>query len=91
MRRDPNLTPMDVRAYIVAALFGFIGGLLIPRTGADRRAVITSLALVAVVGIGAWLLSDDPFAGPSMTVGGISAIAGSLVGRPGSAAKSPHS
>ena len=82
---------MDVRAYIVAALFGFIGGLLIPRSGPDRRAVIVSLALVAVVGIAAWFLSDDPFAGPSMTVGGISAIAGSLVERPGSAAKSSRS
>jgi hypothetical protein len=79
---------MDVPAYIVAVLFGFIGGLLVPRTGPDRRAVIVSLMLVSVVGIGAWLLADDPYAGPSMTVGGIAAIAGSLVGRPGSAAKS---
>ena len=33
MTRDPNLRAMDARAYVVAALFGFIGGLLVPRTG----------------------------------------------------------
>lgn len=90
MRRDPNLTAMEVRAYIVAALFGFIGGLLVPRTGPDRKAVIVSLALVAVVGIATWLLSDDPFAGPSMTVGGISAVAGSLVRRPDPTPEQPR-
>ncbi|MEX0666885.1 MAG: hypothetical protein WD313_00980 [Acidimicrobiia bacterium] len=81
---------MDPQAYIVAALFGFIGGLLVPRTGPDRRALIVTLTLVAVVGTAVWLLSDDPFAGPSLTVGGVSGIVGSVVKLPGSASKSPR-
>lgn len=69
---------MDARAYVVAALFAFAGGLLVPRTGPDRKAVIVALALATVVGVVAWLLADDPFAGPSLTVGGVSGIIGIL-------------
>ena len=90
MSRDPNLTAMDVRAYIVAAVFGFAGGLLIPRTGPDRKAVIVALALAAVIGVVVWLISDDPFAGPSLTVGGISGIVGILVKRPDPTAQEPR-
>jgi hypothetical protein len=90
MDRDPNLTVMDARAYVVAALFAFTGGLLVPRTGPDRKAVIVSLALAAAVGVVVWLLSDDPFAGPSLTVGGISGIVGILVKRPGPEPKEPR-
>jgi hypothetical protein len=81
MRRDPNLTAVDARAYIVAALFGAVAGLLAPRSGPDRKAVIVTFALVATLGIGAWLLSDDPFAGPSLTVGGLAAVVGAAVRR----------
>jgi hypothetical protein len=73
---------MDSRAYAVAALFAFTGGLLVPRTGPDRKAVMVALALAAAVGAAVWLLSDDPFAGPSLTVGGVSGIVGILVRRP---------
>jgi hypothetical protein len=90
MSRDPNLTAMDARAYVVAALFAFTGGLLVPRTEPDRKAVIVALALAAAVGVVVWLLSDDPFAGPSLTVGGVSGIVGILVRRPGPNAKEPR-
>jgi hypothetical protein len=72
---------MDARAYVVAALFGVAGGRLVPRTGPDRKAVMVALALTTAVGVAAWLLSDDPFAGPSLTVGGISGLIGILVTR----------
>lgn len=72
---------MDARAYVVAALFGFAGGLLVPRTGPDRRAVVVALALATAVGGAAWLLSDDPFAGPSLTVGGVLGNIGVLLSR----------
>ncbi len=90
MSRDPNLTAMDARAYVVAALFAFAGGLLVPRTGPDRKAVIVALALAAAIGVVAWLTSDDPFAGPSLTVGGVSGIVGILVRRPGPNAQVPR-
>lgn len=90
MTWDPNLTAMDARAYVVAALFGFIGGLLVPQTGPDRKAVLVTLAVAAAIGIVAWLISDDPFAGPSLTVGGISGIVGTLVRRPKSVPKNPR-
>ena len=80
---------MEARAYVVAVLFAFTGGLLVPRTGPDRKAVLVALALAAIVGVVAWLLSDDPFAGPSLTVGGLSGIVGILVRRPDPASKSP--
>ena len=73
---------MDARAYVVAALFAFGGGLLVPRTGPDRKAIIVALGVAAIAGLVVWLLSDDPFAGPSLTVGGISGIVGILVKRP---------
>jgi hypothetical protein len=69
---------MDSRAYVVAVLFGFAGGLLIPRSGSDRKTVLLTLGLVVVVGIVTWLLSADPFAGPSLTVGAISGILGAV-------------
>ncbi len=81
MSRDPNLTAMDVRAYVVATLFGFAGGLLVPRTGPDRKAVIIALALAATIGVFVWLISDDQYAGPSLTVGGVSGIVGIFLGR----------
>ena len=81
---------MDARAYVVAALFAFSGGLLVPRTGPDRKAVIVALALAAVVGIVAWLLSNDPFAGPSLTVGGASGIVGILARSRGRAPDNPR-
>ena len=87
MSRDPNLAVMDVRAYVVAAVFAFTGGLLVPRTGSDRKTILVALALAAAVGVAAWLLTDDPYAGPSLTVGGVSAIVGILVRRPGPEAK----
>ena len=74
---------MDARAYVVATFFAFTGGLLVPRTGPDRTAVLIALVLAAAVGVAAWLFSDDPFAGPSLTVGGFSGIVGILVKRPG--------
>lgn len=73
---------MDAPAYIVAALFGFAGGMLVPRTGPDRRAVVVALASATAVGVAAWLLSDDPFAGPSLTVGGVFGMVGTLFRRP---------
>ena len=90
MSRDPNLTAMDARAYIVAVLFGFTGGLLVTRTGPDRKAVIVALAVAAAVGLVFWLLSSDPFAGPSLTVGGVSGIIGILVRRPDPIPKEPR-
>jgi hypothetical protein len=90
MSRDPNLAAMDARAYVVAALFGFIGGLLVPRIGPDRKAVTVTLALAALIGIVAWLLSDDPLAGPSLTVGGVSGIVGIILRRPVPATKNPR-
>lgn len=90
MRRDPNLTGMDARAYVVAALFAFTGGLLVPRTGPDRKAVIVALALATAIGMVVWVLSDDPFAGPSLTVGGVSGIVGILVRRPGRDTQEPR-
>ena len=90
MSRDPNLTAMDARSYVVAALFAFTGGLLVPRTGPDRKAVIVALALAAAIGVVVWLTSDDPFAGPSLTVGGFSGIVGILVRRPAPTAQEPR-
>jgi hypothetical protein len=90
MSRDPNLRGMDARAYIVATLFGFTGGLLVPRTGPDRKAVIVALALAAAIGVVVWLISDDPYAGPSLTVGGVSGIVGILVRRPGPSTNEPR-
>lgn len=81
---------MDARAYVVAALFAFTGGLLVPRTGPDRKAVIVALALAAVAGVLAWLLSHDPFAGPSLTVGGVSGIVGILARSRGRASDNPR-
>jgi len=81
---------MDARAYVVAALFAFFGGLLVPRTGPDRTAVIVALAVAAMFGIVAWLLSDDPFAGPSLTVGGVSGIVGILARSRGRASDTPR-
>ena len=81
MTWDPNLTAMDARAYVVATLFGLVGGLLVPRAGADRKAVQVALVVVTVIGIVAWFLAPDPFAGPSLTVGSVAAISGTLVGR----------
>ena len=72
---------MDARAYAVAAVFGFVGGLLVPRTGPDRRAVQVALAAAMSIGIGAWLLAPDPFAGPSLTVGSVAAILGTFISR----------
>ena len=83
MTRDPNLMAMDARAYVVAALFAFAGGLLVPRTGPDRKAVLAALALAAAIGVVVWLISDDPYAGPSLIVGGVSGLVGILVRRPG--------
>ena len=73
---------MDARAYAVAVLFGLVGGLMVPRSGSDRKAVVLTLALVVGIGIVTWLLSKDPFAGPSLTVGGVFAILGALVRLP---------
>lgn len=70
---------MDARAYVVAALFGFVGGLLVPRAGSDRQAVQVVLMVVTAIGIAAWLLVPDPFAGPSLTVGSVAALVGTLV------------
>ena len=72
---------MDARAYVVAALFGLVGGLLVPRAGADRKAVRVSLVVATAIGIAAWLLAPDPFAGPSLTVGSVAAILGTFPGR----------
>ena len=74
---------MDARAYVVAAIFAFTGGLLVPRTGPDRKTIMVALALAAAVGVAAWFLTDDQYAGPSLTVGGVSGIVGILVRRPG--------
>lgn len=90
MSRNPNLTAMDARAYVVAALFAFTGGLLVPRTGPDRKAVVVAFALASAIGVVVWLISDDPFAGPSLTVGGVSGIVGILVRRPGPTAQEPR-
>ncbi|HKY47851.1 MAG TPA: hypothetical protein VJQ79_07715 [Acidimicrobiia bacterium] len=73
---------MDARSYAVAALFAFAGGLLVPRTGPDRKAVLVALILTAAIGVVVWLFSDDPFAGPSLTVGGVSGLLGLLARRP---------
>ena len=74
---------MDGRAYLVAVLFGFVGGLLVPRAGPDRKAVQVTLVLMASIGGFAWLFSEDAFAGPSLTVGAITALLGTLVRRRG--------
>ena len=89
MSRDPNLTAMDARAYVVAAVFAFAGGLLDPRSGPDRKAVVVALALAAAIGVVVWLISEDPFAGPSLTVGGVSGIIGTLVRRPDPSSNEP--
>ena len=81
---------MDARAYVVAALFAFTGGLLVPRTGPDRKAVVVALALAAAIGVVVWLISDDPFAGPSLTVGGVSGIVGIMARRPNTTANEPR-
>ena len=73
---------MDARAYVVAVLFGLAGGLLVPRSGSDRRAVLVTLGLAVMIGVVTWLVSTDPLAGPSLTVGGIFAILGILFRRP---------
>ena len=73
---------MDARAYVVAVLFGFVGGLLAPRAGPDRKAVQLTLVLMVALGTVSWLLSEDPFAGPSLTVGGITGLLGTLLRRP---------
>jgi hypothetical protein len=70
---------MDARAYMVAVLFGFVGGLLAPKAGSDRRAVQGVLVVVTAIGIAAWLIAPDPFAGPSLTVGSVAALVGTLV------------
>ena len=90
MSRDPNLTAMDARAYVVAAVFAFAGGLLVPRSGPDRKAVVVALALAAAIGVVVWLISEDPFAGPSLTVGGVSGIVGTLVRRLKPTAREPR-
>lgn len=81
---------MDARAYVVAALFALAGGLLAPRRGPDRRAVLAALTLTAAVGVVVWLFYDDPFAGPSLTVGGVSGILGLLARRSGSNTQKPR-
>ena len=83
---------MDARAYVVATLFGFVGGLLVPRGGPHRTAVQATLVLMTAIGIVAWLFASntlsggrfagDPFAGPSLTVGGMAAVVGTLVRHP---------
>lgn len=78
---------MDSRAYVVAVLFGFAGGLLVPGSGSDRKAVLMTLSLVVFIGIATWLLAADPFAGPSLTVGAICGILGALVRSPRKASK----
>ena len=78
---DPNLTDMDARAFVVAAIFGFACGLAIPRQGNDRKIVLATLVLVTILGIGAWLWSDDPLAGPSMAVGGATCLFGASITR----------
>lgn len=70
---------MDARAYMVAVLFGFVGGLLAPKAGSDRQAVQAVLVVVTAIGIAAWLIAPDPFAGPSLTVGSVAALVGTLV------------
>lgn len=72
---------MDARAFLVAALFGFIGGLLVPREGDDRKVVLVTLALAAAIGVVVWQIADDPIAGPSLTVGGVSALIGAVIRR----------
>jgi CHASE2 domain-containing sensor protein len=72
---------MDARAYAVAAIFGFVGSLLVPRHGSDRKAVLAVLGIAAGIGIAAWLLAPDPFAGPSITVGTLFGIVGTLITR----------
>jgi hypothetical protein len=81
MISDPNLATMDARSLVVAVLFGFIGGLLVPREGDDRRAVLVTLALVTVIGVVVWMLADDAIAGPSLTVGGVSTLIGAMIKR----------
>lgn len=72
---------MDARAYAVAAIFGFVGSLLVPRHGSDRKAVQAVLGIAAGIGIAAWFLAPNPFAGPSITVGTLSGIVGTLMTR----------
>ena len=72
---------MDARAYVVAVLFGFAGGLLVPRTGPDRKAVQITLALMVAIGIVTWVVANDVFAGPSLTVGGVAALVGIAIRR----------
>ena len=81
MGPDPNLTVMDARAYLVAVLFGFAGGLLVPRAGPDRKALQVTIVLMVALGTVAWLFYEDVYAGPSLTVGAISALLGTLVRR----------
>jgi hypothetical protein len=72
---------MDARAYVVAVLFGFAGGLLVPRSGPDRRAVQITVALMVASGIVTWVVANDVFAGPSLTIGGVSAMLGIAIRR----------
>jgi hypothetical protein len=72
---------MDARAYAVAAIFGFVGGLFVPRHGSDRKAVEAVVGIAAAIGIAAWFLAPDPFAGPSITVGTLSGLVGTLITR----------
>jgi uncharacterized membrane protein (UPF0136 family) len=72
---------MDARAYVAAAVFGIVFGLMVPRGGDDRKVVLVSLVVITILGIGAWLWSNDPFAGPSMTVGGATCLLGASITR----------
>ena len=72
---------MDARAYLVAVLFGIVAGLLTPRAGLDRKAIQVTLVLMVALGTVTWLFSEDPFAGPSLTVGAVAALLGSLARR----------
>ena len=66
---------------MVAVLFGFAGGLLVPRKGPDGKAVQITVALIAAIGIVTWVFADDVFAGPSLTVGGVAAMLGIAIRR----------
>ena len=81
MGPDPNLKVMDGRAYLVAVLFGFVGGLLVPPAGPDRKAIQVTLVMMVALGTASWLFSEDAFAGPSLTVGAVLALLGTFVRR----------
>jgi cyanate permease len=66
-------------SWIVAALFGLLGGLFFGRQRQDQQAVVGALILSVLIGTVAWIAVPEHLAGPSLVVGCGAGLAGLLV------------